>query len=61
MSKKSLEDWEAQLVGKKFIRGNVSIAAEEQNKVAVHRVITPDSMVSMDFKPESIVTHVKFG
>ncbi|CAI2162154.1 12714_t:CDS:2 [Funneliformis geosporum] len=32
MSKKSLEDWEAQLVGKKFIRGNVSIAAEEQNK-----------------------------
>ncbi|CAG8574148.1 4610_t:CDS:2 [Funneliformis caledonium] len=77
MSNKSVEDWEAQLVGKKFVRGNMSISAEEQDKVvretdlpAGHRVVPPDAMVTMDFKPDrlnvyidhsSIVTSVKFG
>ncbi|GBC02128.1 hypothetical protein RclHR1_04470007 [Rhizophagus clarus] len=77
MSDKSIEDWKAQLIGKKYVLDNVSVASEEQHKVvrktdlpAEHRVIPPSAFVTMDFKPErlnvyidhsSTITNVKFG
>ncbi|CAB4379042.1 hypothetical protein RhiirA5_352030 [Rhizophagus irregularis] len=77
MTDKSIEEWKTQLVGKKFVLDNVSVASEEQDKVvrktdlpAGHRVIPPSALVTMDFKPErlnvyidtsSTITNVKFG
>ncbi|RIA90235.1 hypothetical protein C1645_770560 [Glomus cerebriforme] len=77
MADKSLDNWKAKLLGKKFVSDNVSVAAEEQHNVirktdlpTEHRVIPPDGMVTMDIKPDrlnvyidhsSTIYKVKFG
>lgn len=35
MTDKSIEEWKTQLVGKKFVLDNVSVASEEQDKVNI--------------------------
>ncbi|RIA90236.1 hypothetical protein C1645_770561 [Glomus cerebriforme] len=61
MSDKSLDNWEAKLLGKKFVPDNVSVAAEEQHNVVrktdfppVHRVIKPNSLITRDHRTERL-------
>jgi hypothetical protein len=35
MSDKPIEDWKDQLLGKKYVLDNVSVASEEQHKVNI--------------------------
>lgn len=35
MTDKSIEEWKTQLVGKKYVLDNVSVASEEQDKVNI--------------------------
>ncbi|KAF2797206.1 hypothetical protein K505DRAFT_322765 [Melanomma pulvis-pyrius CBS 109.77] len=52
------DDWQSKLVGKKLGDAHDEVTFAKQDLPASHRVIRPDSMSTMDFRPERVNIHV---
>ncbi|KAF2003306.1 hypothetical protein P154DRAFT_429129 [Amniculicola lignicola CBS 123094] len=52
------EDWMGKLAGKKLGDMHDEVTFAKQDLPAEHRVLQPDSMKTMDFKPERLNIHV---
>ncbi|KAF2471955.1 uncharacterized protein BDR25DRAFT_302781 [Lindgomyces ingoldianus] len=66
----SSEDWSNKLMGKKLGDAHDNMTFAKQDLPKEHRVLKPDSMSTMDFKPDRLnihvgedgtVTNVKYG
>ncbi|PSN73071.1 hypothetical protein BS50DRAFT_568653 [Corynespora cassiicola Philippines] len=54
----SKEDWSSKLMGKKLGEEHNEITFAKQDLPEEHRVLKPDSMSTMDFKPDRLNIHV---
>ncbi|KAF2266823.1 hypothetical protein CC78DRAFT_108700 [Lojkania enalia] len=57
-SNPSTEDWSNKLMGKKLGDTHDTVTFAKQDLPKEHRVLTPDSMSTMDFRPERLNIHV---
>ncbi|KAF2639873.1 hypothetical protein P280DRAFT_470476 [Massarina eburnea CBS 473.64] len=53
-----IDAWTTKLMGKKLGDGHNETTFAKQDLPQEHRVIQPDSMSTMDFKPERLNIHV---